>query len=137
VSEKKTFILAHAEARRRAALHIQQAPDGYVVEVREPTRNSSQNALMWVLLQSFSEQLLWPVNGAMAKLAPDEWKAILSAAFCRESQRVAAGLDGGMVMLGMRTSQMGKRQFAEFIEFIHATAADRGVQLDEVPACQP
>jgi hypothetical protein len=37
-------------------------------------------------------------------------------------------------MLGMKTSQMGKRQFAEFIEFLQSVAADRDVELDEVPA---
>ncbi len=36
----------------------------------------------------------------------------------------------GMVMLGRRTSKMGKRQFAEFIEFIQSVAADRGVNLE-------
>ena len=44
------------------------------------------------------------------------------------------GLNGGMVILGMRASKMGKRQFAEFIEFLQSVAADRGVVLDEVPA---
>jgi hypothetical protein len=128
------FILAHAEARRRAMAAVSMAPEGQVVTIKEPTRNSEQNALLWVLLTAFSEQLTWPVNGSMVKLTPEEWKDILSAAYKRESQRVAMGLDGGMVMLGLRTSQMGKRQFAEFIEFIHATAADRGVDLQEMTA---
>lgn len=100
-----------------------------VVEVREETRNREQNALLWVLLTAFSRQLKWPVNGAMVQLEPAEWKDILSAAYKRESQRVAMGLDGGMVMLGLRTSTMGKREFAEFIEFVQATAAHRGVEL--------
>ena len=109
--------------------YVSDAPEGYVVTVKEPTRNLDQNALMWVLLDAFSKQLQWPVNGSMVKLEPDEWKDILSAAYRQESQRVAMGLSGGMVMLGFRTSKMTKREFAEFIEFIHATAADRGVQL--------
>lgn len=124
------FILSHDTARRRAMQAVADAPAGHVVTVKEPTRNLEQNALMWVLLQAFSDQLKWPVNGAMVTLAPEEWKDILSAAYKRESQRVAMGLDGGMVMLGMRTSKMGKREFAEFIEFINATAAHRGVELE-------
>jgi len=132
---KRRFIIAHAEARRRAVEFVREAPAGYVVTVQEPTRNLEQNALMWVLLQAFADQLEWPVNGVMCRLAPEEWKDILTAAFRQELQRVAPGLNGGMVLLGMRTSKMGKRAFGEFIEFIHATAADRGVVLDEVPAC--
>lgn len=132
---KRRFIIAHAEARRRAVECVREAPDGYVVTVQEPTRNLEQNALMWVLLQAFADQLEWPVNGVMCRLAPEEWKDILTAAFRQELQRVAPGLGGGMVLLGMRTSKMGKRAFGEFLEFIQATAADRGVVLDEVPAC--
>lgn len=104
----------------------------FEVEVKPERRNSEQNALLWVWLTAFSQQLQWPVNGAMVKLSPDEWKDILSAAFKRESQRVAMGLDGGMVMLGLRTSKMNKRDFAEFMEFVMATAAARGVEVDQV-----
>jgi hypothetical protein len=103
----------------------------FEVEVRPERRNSEQNALLWVWLTAFSGQLQWPVNGAMVKLSADEWKDILSAAFKRESQRVAMGLDGGMVLLGLRTSQMGKAEFAEFLEFVMATAAHRGVALEQ------
>lgn len=130
----RKFILAHDEARRRAVACVAEAPAGHVVTVAEPTRNLEQNALMWVLLHAFSVQLQWPVNGAMVKLEADEWKDILSAAYRQETQRVAMGLNGGMVMLGLRTSKMGKREFAEFIEFIGSVAADRGVVLDEVTA---
>ncbi len=126
---KKTFVLAHKEARARAAMAVGTAPDGWVVTVSEPNRNLSQNALMWPLLQAFSDQLQWPVNGKLEWLDPDSWKAILSCAFEGEQARVAAGLDGGMVLLGQRTSQYGKAKFAEFIEFILATAALRDVDV--------
>jgi ABC-type Fe3+ transport system substrate-binding protein len=109
---------------------VSEAPAGYVVTIKEPTRNSEQNALLWVLLTAFSAQLVWPVNGQMVKLEPEEWKDILSAAYKREAQRVAMGIDGGVVMLGLRTSKMGKRQFAEFIEFILSVAVDRGVDVE-------
>jgi hypothetical protein len=128
------FILAHDLARRRAMAAVADAPAGMVVTVAEPTRNLEQNSLMWVLLQAFADQLVWPVNGQMVKLEAEEWKDLLSAAFRQETVRVAMGLRGGMVMLGSRTSKMGKRQMAEFIEFIMSEAADRGVQLEEVEA---
>ena len=127
---KRVFGLVHHEARRRAMQCVADAPDGFVVEVKEPTRNNDQNALLWVWLTAFSEQLEWPVNGRMTKLTPEEWKDIVSAAYKRESQRVAMGIDGGMVMLGMRTSKLSKREFAELIEFMQAVAADRGVVLE-------
>ena len=128
------FVLAHDLARRRAVAAVSEAPEGYAIRIEEPRRNSDQNALLWVLLQAFADQLQWPVNGAMTTLAAEDWKHILSAAFRRETARVAMGLDGGMVMLGMRTSKMGKREFAEFIEFIQSVAADRGVELEKEAA---
>ena len=39
------------------------------------------------------------------------------------------GLDGGVVMLGLRTSKFGVRKMSEFIDFLHATAAARDVDL--------
>lgn len=134
MSDKRLFVLAHLEARKRAAQAVAEAPDGYRVTVEPPKRNLEQNALLWVLLSAFADQLVWPVNGSMVKLEPEEWKDILTAAYRRETQRVAMGLDGGMVMLGMRTSKLNKRQFAELIEFVQSVAVDRGVELGEVTA---
>lgn len=129
--EQLLFRLVHAEARQRAADAVRAAPDGWIVTVAEPTRNSAQNALMWVLLTKFSKQLLWPVNGERVKLAPEEWKDLLTAAFSQETQRIAMGLNGGMVLLGQRTRTFGKSKFIELIEFILATAAERGVLIAE------
>lgn len=44
-------------------------------------------------------------------------------------RRAAPGLDGGMVLLGQRTSKFGKREFGEWLEFLNATA-QRGVGLE-------
>lgn len=121
------FVMAHDLARQRACDAVKRAPEGFEVLVREPGRSWEQNKAMWPILEAFSEQLEWPVNGRMTKLSADEWKDLLSAAFRKEQNRVAPGLDGGFVMLGQRTSAFGKREFSEWLEFLHATAADRGV----------
>jgi hypothetical protein len=126
---KRVFHLgAHPQARGLALEAVRTAQDGLVVTVGDATRSLEANAAMWPILEAFSEQLEWPVNGRMVKLDAESWKDILSAAFRRESARLAMALDGaGVVMLGLRTSKMGKREFSEFLEFLHATAADRGV----------
>jgi hypothetical protein len=129
VSDKRVFKLVHGMARSGAVVAVNQAPEGYVVTISEPTRSLDQNAAMWPILQAFADQLQWPVNGAMVWMTPDEWKDVLSAAFKRETVRVAMGLDGGMVMLGSRTSKFGVREMSDFIEFLHATAAARDVDL--------
>ena len=128
---KRVFILAHAQARALALECVKTAPDGFAVTVGEPSRSVSQNAAQWPILQAFAGQLQWPVNGRMVSMSPDEWKDVLTAAFRKEQARLAMGLDGGVVMLGQRTSQFSKREFSEWLEFLHATAADRGVTVYE------
>lgn len=123
------FILAHPEARRRAIAAVDSAPEGYMVKISPPPRGLDANSLMWVYLEAFSRQLKWPVNGEFVTMSAEEWKHVLTAAYQKESARLAMGIDGGVVMLGMRTSKMGKRQFSEFIEFLQSVAADRNVVL--------
>jgi hypothetical protein len=126
----KMLKLTGKPARFAACREIMTAPEGHEVRISEPRRSLDQNALLWPLLECFSEQLRWPVNETLTKLEPEEWKDILSAAFEQETVRLAEGLNGGTVMLGRRTSQFGKRRFSEFIEFIYATGAQRGVMFD-------
>lgn len=128
--DKRKLILVNDDVRLRAMEAVRDAPENYSVTIAPPGRSLDQNSMLWPLLECFSKQLLWPVNGEMVKLEPDEWKDILTAAFRQETVRLAMGLSGGMVMLGLRTSKMSKRDFSEFIEFILATAAQRGVNTD-------
>lgn len=123
------FQLVHPEARRRAVAAVADAPENYVISIKPPGRTLDQNAAMWPILQAFADQLEWPVNGRMTRLSPDEWKDILTAAFRRESARLAQGLDGGVVMLGARTSRMDKATFSAWLEFLHSVAVDRGVDV--------
>ena len=124
------FILAHDLARRRAMAAVADAPEGWVITVDEPRRSLDQNDLMWALLQRFSAQLDWPVNGRMQKLTKEEWKDLMTAGFRQEQPRLAMGLRGGVVMMGCSTRKMGKREMADFITFILSEAADRGVETE-------
>ena len=126
---RRRFVLSHSDARRRAMACVADAPEGYVVTVQEPTRSTDQNSAQWPILEAFAEQLQWPVNGAMVSLSAEEWKDVLTSAFQGETVRLAMGLNGGVVMLGLRTSQMGKRRFSEWLDFLNATAALRGVTV--------
>lgn len=126
---KRTFFLVHAEARQRARECVSTAPDGYSVTVQPPKRTLAQNAALWPILEAFSQQLKWPVNGQMVYMTPEEWKDVLTAGFRREQARLAMGLDGGVVMLGSSTSEMLKPEFSEFLDFLHATAIARGVAV--------
>lgn len=126
------FVCAHPEARRRAALFCEKAPDGTVVKFCEPTRTLDQNALMWATLTDIARQVEWPVDGVMQLLEPEDWKHVLSAGV-RKEQRIAQGVSGGFVMLGTRTSRMTKKEMAALIEFAQFFGDSKGVVWSEKP----
>jgi len=129
MSDRRIYFLVHETARNLAAAQVMLAPDGYSVEIKEPSRTLDQNAYQFPYLEGFAQQLKWPVNGEMVKLDKLEWKDILTAAFEEEVKpRLAMGWDGGIVMLGRRTSQYGKRKFSLWMEFLMAAAALKGVE---------
>lgn len=120
---KRIFRLVHDIARANAAECVRTAPEGWVVEVKEPTRTLDQNALMWPLLEDISTQVDWYGH----KLTDEEWKDVLTAAL--KKQKTVPGIDGGFVVLGARTSKMSKADFAELIELIFAFGAEQGVKF--------
>lgn len=125
---KKTLRLINDAVRTMAKGYCDSVDEGWVVTFSEPSRTLDQNADQWPYLDAFSKGLVWTVNGQPCRLSPDEWKDILTAAFMGETVRIAPGLNGGMVVLGARTSKFSKRQFSEWLEFLHAEAASRGIE---------
>jgi NinB protein len=94
-----------------------------IVEVKEATRSTEQNARMWAMLTEVSNQVVW--HGR--KLTPEEWKHVFTASLKR--QDVVPGLDGGFVVLGQSTSKMGVREMGELMELISAFSAQQGVKF--------
>lgn len=95
-------------------------------------RSLEQNRLMWALLTDVAEQVQWHVDGRLVYLTPEDWKDILSAGLTKH-QRVAAGIEGGFVLLGLRTSRMTVAQMGELLELIYAFGAQHGVRFHEAP----
>ena len=122
---KQRYIMSHELARQRAIEAVKNAPAGYVIEVKEPTRTLDQNALLWPLLTEVSRQVDWYGQ----KLTEDEWKDVFTAGL--RKQKAVPGIDGGFVMVGSKTSRMNKREFSELVELIYAFGAERGVKFQE------
>ena len=100
-------------ARKAICRHVLAAPDGYVVTIKEPTRNLEQNAKMWAMLGDLETQCDWHGN----KLYAEEWKDLLSAGLV-QSKAVPNLTGNGFVILGQRTSNLTKSQFAALVELI-------------------
>lgn len=108
-------------ARSLACRAIQEAPDGYVVTIKPPTRSLEQNAAQWPILNEIARDFKWLVNGKMRTMDPEEWKNLLTGAFRKEVAQVAQGWDGqSFCLIGARTREFGKKEFSEWLEFLHA-----------------
>lgn len=90
----------------------------------EETRSSRQNRLMWDILTDISNQVDWYGQ----KYDPESWKDILTAGL-RKEQRLAPGINGGLVALGARTSKMSVKEMNELLEFCQWFAAEKGVRI--------
>ena len=116
------YTLSHQTARDRAIEAIRNAPDGYVVTIKEPKRSLEANAALWAALTDISKQVDWYGN----KLTKEEWKDVLSASLKR--QKVVPGIDGGFVVMGISTSQMSKSELSDLLELIYAFGASKEVK---------
>lgn len=117
--------------RQRAIEQLRNAPDGwFVMPPVEPNRTLATNSKMWAMLNDIAKQVPWSVNGSMMKLDPAELKDIFTASLNQE-QRLAAGLRGGVVLLGEHTSSMGQRKMGDLIELMYSFGAEKGVVWSE------
>ncbi|WFC66366.1 recombination protein NinB [Achromobacter denitrificans] len=125
--DKQVFVLSHPLARRNAAHACANAPEGYRVEIKPRTRSLAQNDMMWSILTDISRQVQFVVNGGLVTVEAEEVKDILTASLRRET-RMAMGIDGGMVLLGQRTSRMTVREMKDLIELAYAFGNEKGVE---------
>lgn len=117
--------------RARAIDMVRTAPDGhFFLPPAEPTRTLEQSAKLHAMLGDVSKQVLWPVNGKEERLSIDDWKGIVLASLIQE-KRMAAGIRGGFVILGKRSSSLTIREMSEAIEFLYAFGDERGVVWSE------
>lgn len=122
---KRSVVLTGPLQRRTACQYIADAPAGYHVTIRPPTRSLDQNARMWAMLADVAQQVEWYGK----KLTPDAWKCVFSASL--KKQDVVPGLHGDFVVIGQSTSQMSIAEMSEMIELMSAFAIERGVRFNE------
>lgn len=119
------IILAYDADRRRAAQLAMQAPVNTRVEFKAPRRSEDQSRLMWARLGDISRQLKW--HGQ--RYSKEDWKEYMLHALKRT--RWMPFEDGGMVPIGMRTSDLSREEMSELLDFIDAFGARHGVTFKE------
>ena len=124
MSDRRLFVLAHTEARKRAAQAVAEVPDGYVVRIEPPRRNLDQNAALHAKITEISQRMEW----CGKRLDVDTWKRLLVGAWSRaenEPVTMLPALDGnGVEIIFRRTSTLTKRECSDLLEWINAWAAE-------------
>lgn len=94
---------------------------------RDPERNDE----MWGRLRDIAAQVEWPVlfDGTIkvTKLSPEDWKHILTAGL-QKQQRMAQGIEGGYVLLGLPTRNFSNKRMAELLALIKLFGDSKGVK---------
>ena len=122
----QTVILRQPAHREYAKRLIDAAPEGAVMNVREATRTTEQNAKMWAMLSDVSrakpEGRVWTT---------DVWKAAFMHALGHEILW-QPGLDGRTPFpAGFRSSRLTKDQMSDLIEVIAEYGARHGVKWSD------
>lgn len=107
----------------------------FEVVFRRPKRTLPQNSKMWAMLGDVSKQRQLCVNGVMVWADADDWKQVFTGALTQEN-RIASGINGGLVFLGQRTSKMDKKAMADLITLMQAYGDENNLEwsVDVLPA---
>lgn len=110
------------------AKNLLMAGHRLVLEIREETRSDAQNRLLHSRISDIARQCEW----AGRKWSVDEWKRLLTAAWCRtrnEGVQLVPALDGqGVDVIYQRTSELSRRDCADLSEYIMAWGTGEDVQ---------
>jgi len=130
MAKKHIYRVANDDVRREAQAAVAAIPitEGLFVIISEETRTLEQNALLWPCLRLFARNVKLAVDGEMALMDEETWKDVMTGAFTGEQARMVK-YGGALILVGRSTSQMGKKEFADFLTFILSEMAARGLVL--------
>jgi hypothetical protein len=123
------LILTGAETRLRAKSWIDKAPTGAIFTLADRRRSIPQNSRLWAMLTDVARQATW--HGK--KRSTSDWKDLFSGAVKAASGDLEAvpGLEGGFMILGLRTSEMTVAEMADLQTYIESWGAANGVTFSD------
>ena len=124
MTDARTFILAHSQARRGAMQCVAEAPEGFCVIVKPKTRSLEQNAKFHALCEDAARAgLKW---GGKARTAA-QWKVLFvsgHAVATKEGAEIVPGLESEFVNLRESTALMTIKRGSSLIEYTQAFLAE-------------
>ncbi|PRH41097.1 hypothetical protein C6T65_17580 [Burkholderia vietnamiensis] len=141
MNDKQTYRLVHSTARQLASRACIQAPDGFIVEFKPPSKSRDQEARYHAMIGDIAGQVLllgrrWDRED-MKRLLVDQFVRDMAAAGAplHNSGSVVPSIDGtGIVQLGVQTRGFRKAEASAFIEWLFAFGAENNVTWSETAA---
>lgn len=138
MTAKRPFFLMHDQARNNAAKYCMEAPTGWMVVFSEPVKKRAQEEKYHAMIGDIARQ----VEHIGRKWDGESFKRLLIDEFADEMRaagtplkgegEVVPSLDGRrIVQLGVQSRHFSVKEAAQFIEFLIAFGALRGVQWSD------
>jgi len=102
-----------------------------MLRISDVLRSLDQNAKQWALLRDIAAVVPMTINGVAQLASTNEWKAVLSAAHTKEVRFAQDPTGPGLIALGVSTSNMPKKVFSEYIEFLYWFGSEHNVTWSE------
>lgn len=141
MQQRATFPLDNPRNREFARRMLDRAPDHWVCIFQPEKRSLIQNRLLWALLTDIERSGVTWGNQAWDVFG---WKDIFMSGYLtakrKEKQaedgpgnpvRVVGGIEGEILAIGLRTSEMTKEDFAEMTTYIQVWGTQHGVVWSE------
>ena len=136
----RPLVITGEVARKAICRHVLTAPEGHVVRISEPTKRRIQEERYHAMIGDISKQ----VDFLGKKRDSETWKRLLIDAYVRVAREnakaegkqdpfagqgeVVPSIDGtSVVQLGVQSRGFKVKQASEFIEYLFAYGAERGV----------
>lgn len=123
-----TYRLSTPQARLNAAHAIAYAPEGWIVEIKEPKRSLDQSAKFHAICADVPR-----VKEFAGKFrTPEQWKVLFvsgHAIATRNGSEMVPGLEGEWCNLRESTAKMSTARMASLIEYCIAYCAGNDVRL--------
>lgn len=114
-----------AADKRKALAWVERVPLGWTLVFKPPTRSSDQNRRLWAFLDDIAAQKSWEGK----RRSSEAWKDLFSAAL--KAQEFVRGLEGGIVALGARTSEMSPEEMSDLLQLIETWGVENQVQFTD------
>jgi hypothetical protein len=129
MTDKRVFRITPTN-RRHVAEQVANLPEGYVIKAGPPTRSLEQNAMLHAIFGELAKKTRYMGRA----LTLNQWKTLMISGHAMATglgADVIPGIEGEFVNIRESSAQMTVARMTSLIEYVHAWAAENGINLDQ------